>query len=346
MTPVETLRGKRVALFGLGGSGLSTVRALVAGGAEVAAWDDDAKARERAVAAGFAPIDLTAADWRGFAAFVLAPGVPLTHPEAALDGRQGAGGRRRSHRRHRALRARARRPRAEAPLIAITGTNGKSTTTALTAHILQEAEREVAMGGNIGVPILDLPPPAAARIHVVECSTFQIDLAPSLKPSVGALINLTPDHLDRHGTMENYAAIKERLVAHSDVALVGIDDDVLPRDRRAAAQGGAAGCGDLGRAVAARRRLGRGSFRRRARRAGKGRSPRGAGAARRAQRPKRRLRLRRGAGARRRRRRHRAGDGELPRPRPSDGAGRSARPRAVRQRFRRRPTPTRPKKRC
>jgi len=81
------------------------------------------------------------------------------------------------------------------------------------------------MGGNIGVPILDLPPPARSRVHVVECSTFQIDLAPSLKPSVGALINLTPDHLDRHGTMENYAAIKERLVARSDVALVGVDDD-------------------------------------------------------------------------------------------------------------------------
>jgi UDP-N-acetylmuramoylalanine--D-glutamate ligase len=81
------------------------------------------------------------------------------------------------------------------------------------------------MGGNIGVPVLDLPPPAPSRVHVVECSTFQIDLAPSLKPTVGALINLTPDHLDRHGTMENYAAIKERLVARSDVALVGMDDD-------------------------------------------------------------------------------------------------------------------------
>jgi len=225
MTPVETLRGRRVALFGLGGSGLSTLRALVAGGAEVAAWDDDAKARERAVAAGFAPIDLSAIDWRGFAAFVLAPGVPLTHPKPhwTVDKAAAAGvaviGDIELYARERAARA------PEAPLVAITGTNGKSTTTALIAHVLGEAGRDVAMGGNIGVPILDLPPPALSRVHVVECSTFQIDLAPSLRPTVGALINLTPDHLDRHGTMENYAAIKERLVASADVALVGVDDD-------------------------------------------------------------------------------------------------------------------------
>jgi UDP-N-acetylmuramoylalanine--D-glutamate ligase len=238
MTPVETFRGRRVALFGLGGSGLSTLSALVAGGAEVAAWDDDAKARERAVAAGFAPVDLAAADWRGFAALVLAPGVPLTHPKPhwTVDKATNAGvaviGDIELYARERAARA------PEAPQVAITGTNGKSTTTALIAHVLGEAGRDVAMGGNIGVPILDLPPPALSRVHVVECSTFQIDLAPSLKPTVGALINLTPDHLDRHGTMENYAAIKERLVARSDVALVGVDDDYC---RAVAERLGAAG---------------------------------------------------------------------------------------------------------
>ena len=131
MTPVETLRGRRVALFGLGGSGLSTLRALVAGGAEVAAWDDDAKARERAVAEGFAPVDLSAVDWRGFAAFVLAPGVPLTHPKPhwTVDKAAAAGvaviGDIELYARERAARA------PEAPLVAITGTNGKSTTTAL-----------------------------------------------------------------------------------------------------------------------------------------------------------------------------------------------------------------------
>jgi UDP-N-acetylmuramoylalanine--D-glutamate ligase len=91
--------------------------------------------------------------------------------------------------------------------------------------VLKEAGRDVAMGGNIGVPVLDLPPPAAGRTHVVECSSYQIDLAPSLAPSVGLLINITPDHLDRHGDLARYAAVKERLVANSEVALIGVDDE-------------------------------------------------------------------------------------------------------------------------
>jgi UDP-N-acetylmuramoylalanine--D-glutamate ligase len=222
MTPVSTFAGKRVALFGLGGSGLATARALIAGGAQVAAWDDGEASRAKAE---FALTDLTTADWSGFAALILAPGVPLTHPKPhwTVERAKQAGveviGDIELFARERAARA------PDAPLIAITGTNGKSTTTALIAHILREAGRDVQLGGNIGVPVLDLEPPAAGRVHVLECSTFQIDLAPSLKPSVGLLINLTPDHLDRHGTMENYAAIKERLVAASDMALVGLDDD-------------------------------------------------------------------------------------------------------------------------
>jgi UDP-N-acetylmuramoylalanine--D-glutamate ligase len=114
-----------------------------------------------------------------------------------------------------------------APFVAVTGTNGKSTTTALIAHLLRSAGRDVQMGGNIGVPILALAPPAAERIHVIEVSSYQIDLAPSLAPAIGVLINLSEDHLDRHGTMENYAAIKERLVAGVEgggVAVVGVDD--------------------------------------------------------------------------------------------------------------------------
>ncbi len=225
MTPVETFRGRQVALFGLGGSGLSTLRALAEGGAEVAAWDDDEKARARATSAGFAPTDLNAAEWGRFSALVLAPGVPLTHPKPhwTVERAKQAGieviGDIELFARERAACA------PDAPLVAITGTNGKSTTTALIAHILREAGLDVAMGGNIGVPILDLPPPSNERVHVVECSSFQIDLAPSLAPSVGVLVNLTPDHLDRHGSMANYAAIKERLVANSRVALVGVDDD-------------------------------------------------------------------------------------------------------------------------
>lgn len=225
MTPVETLRGQSVALFGLGGSGLSTAHALVAGGAEVAAWDDSPPARERAEAAGVALVDLGHADWRGFRVFVLAPGVPLTHPKPhwTVNLADDAGvpiiGDVELFARERGARAPG------APFVAITGTNGKSTTTALIAYVLKEAGRDVAMGGNIGVPVLDLPPPAAGRIHVVECSSYQIDLAPSLAPSAGLLINVTPDHLDRHGDLARYAAVKERLVAQAEVALVGVDDE-------------------------------------------------------------------------------------------------------------------------
>jgi UDP-N-acetylmuramoylalanine--D-glutamate ligase len=225
MTPVESLRGQSVALFGLGGSGLSTARALVAGGAKVSAWDDSQAARERAQAAGVALVDLAHADWRSFRLFVLAPGVPLTHPkphwtvELADEAGVPIVGDIELFVRERGVRA------PDAPFVAITGTNGKSTTTALIAHVLKEAGREVAMGGNIGVPVLDLPPPALSRVHVVECSSYQIDLAPSLAPSVGLLINITPDHLDRHGDLARYAAVKERLVANAEVALVGIDDE-------------------------------------------------------------------------------------------------------------------------
>jgi UDP-N-acetylmuramoylalanine--D-glutamate ligase len=225
MTPVETLRGQSVALFGLGGSGLSTARALADGGADVAAWDDNPVACERAEAAGVALVDLAHADWRGFRVFVLAPGVPLTHPKPhwTVNLADEAGvpiiGDIELFVRERGVRA------PDAPFVAITGTNGKSTTTALIAHVLKEAGRDVAMGGNIGVPVLDLPPPAAGRVHVVECSSYQIDLAPSLAPSVGLLINITPDHLDRHGDLARYAAIKERLVANAEVALVGVDDE-------------------------------------------------------------------------------------------------------------------------
>ncbi|MEF3365764.1 UDP-N-acetylmuramoyl-L-alanine--D-glutamate ligase [Methylocystis sp. 9N] len=224
MTPIETFKDKRVALFGLGGSGLSTARALIAGGARVAAWDDSEAGRLKAVAEGVALDDLRGADWRGFDALILSPGVPLTHPEPhwTVLAAQAAGveiiGDIELFCREREARA------GGAPFIAITGTNGKSTTTALIAHILREAGRDVQLGGNIGVPILDLEPPSDERIHVIECSSFQIDLAPSLAPTIGVLINITPDHIDRHGTIENYAAIKERLVAASEVALVGVDD--------------------------------------------------------------------------------------------------------------------------
>ncbi len=224
MTPLTAFAGERLALFGLGASGLDAAHALRAGGASVAAWDDKAASREAAMAAGVHVIDLREADWGAFDALVLAPGVPLTHPAPhwTAERARAAGvaiiGDIELFCRERAALAPG------APFVAITGTNGKSTTTALVAHLFRAFGREVAMGGNIGTPILRLSPPGPERVHVVECSSFQIDLAPSLAPSVGVLMNLTPDHLDRHGTMANYAGIKARLVAGADLGVVSIDD--------------------------------------------------------------------------------------------------------------------------
>lgn len=225
MIRVSTFAGKTVALFGLGASGRATALALQAGGAEVAAWDDNPSARTAAASEGFPLANLADADWSGFAALILAPGVPLTHPEPhwTVTKARDAGieiiGDVELFCRERARHC------PDAQFAAITGTNGKSTTTALLAHLLRAAGRDVAMGGNIGTPILALPEPAPDRVHVVEMSSFQIDLTPSLAPSVGVLLNLTPDHLDRHGTMANYAAIKERLVTAARHAIIGLDDD-------------------------------------------------------------------------------------------------------------------------
>ena len=231
MIRATTFAGRMVAVFGLGASGTATALSLLAGSATVAAWDDGAASREAAAKAGVPIVDLNGADWSRFAALVLAPGVPLTHPEPHWT----------------VARARAAnvevigdieifcRERAahcpDAPFIAITGTNGKSTTTALIAHILSSAGLDVQMGGNIGRAILTLEPPAEDRVHVIEMSSFQIDLTPGLKPSIGVLLNITPDHLDRHGpaddadlAMRNYAAIKQRLVANAGAACAGVED--------------------------------------------------------------------------------------------------------------------------
>ena len=227
MIPVTSFAGKTVALFGLGSSGLASARALAAGGAKVIAFDDDEKKLAETKAAGIETEDLHDIEWRTIAALVLAPGVPLTHPKphwAVTLARQ-----------HEVeiigdieLFCRERAKVApSAPFVAITGTNGKSTTTALIAHILHSGGFDAQMGGNIGVPLLGLEPFAPKRVHVVEVSSYQIDLAPSLKPTVGILLNISEDHLDRHGTMENYAAIKTLLVAGVEdggTAVIGIDD--------------------------------------------------------------------------------------------------------------------------
>jgi UDP-N-acetylmuramoylalanine--D-glutamate ligase len=227
MIPVTAFAGKKVAIFGLGGSGLASARALLAGGADVIGWDDSAEAVAKAASAGIPSGDLRQVDWKKISALVLAPGVPLTHPAphwtvrlARAAGVEVIG--------DIELFCRERRVRAAtAPFVAITGTNGKSTTTALVAHLLRSAGREAEIGGNIGTAILSLAPPDETRVHVIECSSYQIDLAPTLDPSVGILLNITEDHLDRHGTLAHYAAVKERLVTgvqEDGVAIIGVDD--------------------------------------------------------------------------------------------------------------------------
>ena len=227
MIRITTLAGTRVAVFGLARSGISTARALLDGGAEVAAWDDGEAARAAAQADGIPLADLRSADWSSFRALVLSPGVPLTHPaphwtvRLAADAGVPVIGDVELFLRERAAHCPA------APVIAVTGTNGKSTTTALLAHLLRALGASVEMGGNIGVGVLSLEPPSTDRIHVLELSSFQIDLTPSLAvdgPTIGVLLNITPDHLDRHGTLEHYASVKERLVAGSAIACIGADD--------------------------------------------------------------------------------------------------------------------------
>ncbi len=227
MIPVPTFAGRDVAVVGLGMSGLATARALEAGGANVFAWDDKEKAREDAAATGLVLTDLATVDWARFAALVLAPGIPLTHPAPhwAVEKAREAGieiiGDIELF-----FRARAASDTA-GKVVAITGTNGKSTTTALTAHLLEAVGKRVALGGNIGKAVLDLDPFADDITYVLELSSFQIDLAPSLAPDAAALLNITPDHLDRHGTLEDYARIKARIFAQlpaDGTAVVGIDD--------------------------------------------------------------------------------------------------------------------------
>ena len=227
MIPVTSFAGKTVAVFGLGGSGLASCHALKAGGAEVIAGDDDVDNLVKATQAGFITADLRTVSWENFAALVLTPGAPLTHPAphwtvlaAREAGIEVIG--------DIELFCRERRRHApSAPFVAITGTNGKSTTTALVAHLMREAGHDVQMGGNIGTAILSLEPPRAGRVHVIEMSSYQIDLSPSLDASVGILLNVSEDHIDRHGTIEHYAAVKERLVASvqtQGTAIIGVDD--------------------------------------------------------------------------------------------------------------------------
>ena len=230
MIPSRAFANRTVAVFGLARTGLGAVRSLVAGGTSVIAWDDSSTARDLGGQEGAQLMPWREWPWENIAALLLSPGVPLTHP--APHGVVEHANRAKvpvigdvelfAHE----IRTQADQP-GKAPVIAITGTNGKSTTTALVGHILNQCGFNAQIGGNIGKSVLELSPPTAKTIYVLEMSSFQIDLSPSLKPDVGVLSNLSPDHIDRHGSMENYAAIKARLMkqtAKDGQVVIGVDD--------------------------------------------------------------------------------------------------------------------------
>ena len=226
--------GKKYAVLGLARSGLAAVEALVASGAQVTAWDRQDNARAKVDPANVLLADPLEIDLTGYDGVVVSPGVPLnTHPIAARAAEFGVpviG--------DIELFAQARASLPPHKVVGITGTNGKSTTTALVHHILQTAGVPSTMGGNIGLPILAQNPLPEGGVYVLELSSYQIDLTHSLDCDVAVLLNVTPDHLDRYESFEAYAASKERLlqmqVDHR--AVVGTDDQTSKAiaDRRAA----------------------------------------------------------------------------------------------------------------
>jgi UDP-N-acetylmuramoylalanine--D-glutamate ligase len=223
MIDLGFMAGSTVAVLGLGRSGRTAAEALLAGGAHVLAWDDSAVARAAAQAANIPLVDLAAIDWRIPAALVLSPGIPHTFPKP------------------HAVVAQARaagcavigdiellvRARPGCRFVGITGTNGKSTTTALIGHILAAAGRPAQVGGNLGTPVLTFAPLGTDGVYVLEMSSYQLELTPSAVFDVAVLLNISPDHLDRHGGMAGYIAAKQRVFAGQTrprVAVVGVDD--------------------------------------------------------------------------------------------------------------------------
>ena len=222
MGALDRYRGKRVGILGLARSGLAAARALRAAGADVLAYDDKPDALARASAQGLEPG--SAADVPALALLVPSPGVPLTHPapHPVIAAAFAAGV---PIRGDVDLFAEAVAPRR---IVGITGTNGKSTTTALVRHLLAEGGLDAVRGGNIGEAVFDLDPGPDSRVFVLELSSFQLDLCETLRPAVAVWLNLTPDHLDRHGDLAGYAAAKARIFRNQqagDRAVIGVDDD-------------------------------------------------------------------------------------------------------------------------
>jgi UDP-N-acetylmuramoylalanine--D-glutamate ligase len=238
MIVASAFADKMIAVFGLARSGLSVTRALAAAGARVHAWDDNVAAVQAASGEGLTVTNLHTSDFAGFDGLVVSPGIPLTHPQPhpLVVKAQAAGvpvfG-------DIEIFAKARPDLPSHSVVAITGTNGKSTTAALIHHVLASAGLPALLGGNIGIPILSCDPLPSGGIYVLEVSSFQIDLTQSLAADVAVLTNISPDHLDRHGSMAGYVAAKARLFAMQrpdQVAVIATDD----ADSQAVAQGATA----------------------------------------------------------------------------------------------------------
>ncbi len=232
MIPVRGYAGHRVAVLGLGRSGLPTVAALRAGGADVVAWDDGEAARERAAAEGIALVDLTRPGaFEGVTALIVSPGIPHLYPAphpaiaAAWDAGVAVDNDIGLFFRSFATPDWNRFERAP-QVVAITGSNGKSTTTALLTHVLSATGRPVQMAGNIGRGVLDIEPAGDGSVVVMELSSYQTELARALQPDVAVFLNLSPDHLDRHGGIGGYFAAKRRLFTQGgpERSVIGVDE--------------------------------------------------------------------------------------------------------------------------
>jgi UDP-N-acetylmuramoylalanine--D-glutamate ligase len=220
---IPGVEGRRIAVMGLARSGMATVRALRRSGAEILAWDDDSRRRQALASIGLDAVDLGACDWRDVGMLVLSPGIPHSQPRPhpAAVGARAAGvaivG-------DIELLMRSQR---EARYVGVTGTNGKSTTTALIGHILKTAGVETEIGGNIGTPALDLAPLGRGGVYVIEMSSYQLELTPNPAFNVAILLNVTADHLDRHGGMDGYVAAKRSIFSaptYASTAIVAVDD--------------------------------------------------------------------------------------------------------------------------
>ncbi|MEO0400554.1 MAG: UDP-N-acetylmuramoyl-L-alanine--D-glutamate ligase [Pseudomonadota bacterium] len=229
MFPLPHAHKKKYGVFGLGASGLATCAALQEAGADVFCWDEAGAARDKTAQSAYSAVHPKEWPWSDLEALVLAPGVPLTHPKPHVIVRKAVqenvpviGDIELFAQAVNALDE-AGRP----TVVAVTGSNGKSTTTALIGHILNETGARAYVGGNIGEAILSLPAPSANAVYVLELSSYQLDLARSLRVNTAVLLNISPDHLDRHGTMERYVAAKRRIFLHQtqdDRAVIGVGD--------------------------------------------------------------------------------------------------------------------------